>query len=113
MSLAVYPSKPIPRVGSSRKIIAPSYRSKSEGGYTYSRRKFTRTKQSYALNYTSINKAELEILSNFFKAHSGAKFYFTHPLENQQKECVFAMDELDITDLGCGLFNTKIELLEV
>lgn len=113
MGLPNYPNTPVPRVGSSRKIIAPSYRSQSEGGYTYSRRKFSRSKSSYSLQYPSITKAELDALASFFIANAGNKFCFTHPLEDSTKECVFAMDELEISDLGSGLFSTRVELLEV
>nr|DAX52849.1 MAG TPA: minor tail protein [Caudoviricetes sp.] len=108
-----YPKKPEFAVTSTRTTINPAYRSSSEAGYTTTRKKFTRPKTKYSLVYPYITHEELKILNDFFNANQGQKFTFKHPFEDKEKICIFAMDELVVTDNTSELCSTKIELAEV
>lgn len=107
-----YPATPPIIVGSSRTIRNPTYRSQSESGYTFSRKKWTRPKASYSLNYPSVDQNELKILQDFFNENQGQKFKFKYPYD-EEKICVFTMDELQITDNEGGYSAVKIDLAEV
>ena len=108
-----YPTYPPIIVGSTRTLQNPSYRSQSESGYTFSRKKWTKPKSKYSLNYPGLKHEDFKILEDFFIANQGLKFKFKYPLENETKICVFAMDEIKATDDVQGYCSTKIELVEV
>lgn len=108
-----YPTKPPMFLGSTRTTINPTQRSESEAGYIFARKKYTRDKSKYSLNYSSLTYDEFNILNEFFKTNQGEKFYFTHPIENIRKVCVFAMDELVANDDFSGHCSTKVELIEI
>ena len=97
-----YPTTPPIIVGSTRTIRNPTYRSQSESGYTFSRKKWTRPKASYSLNYPSVDHNE----------NQGQKFKFKYPYD-EEKICVFTMDELQVTDNEGGYSAVKIDLAEV
>lgn len=108
-----YPSFPKPAVGSSRSIINPTFRSKSEAGYTMSRRKYTRAKREYSLSYPLLTMEQLAILESFFNENQGEKFKFTHPLESIERICIFAMDKFPISDNFSNHCSVTIDLAEV
>ena len=108
-----YPTYPPLIVGSSRTLQNPTHRSSSEGGYTMTRRKWTKPKSKYSLNYPSVNADQFKILRDFFIANQGQAFKFRYPLEDETKICVFIMDELAATDSAGGYCAVKIEIAEV
>lgn len=108
-----YPKNPTPIIGSTRNIIFPAYRAKSEAGYMYSRKKYTKPKMKFSLNYPALTQDELKILTDFFTQNQGEKFYFTYPLEKTKIVCIFIDDELSISDDGGGYSSLKINLAEV
>ncbi|WP_170000350.1 hypothetical protein [Campylobacter sp. RM9328] len=108
-----YPNFPKPAVGSSRSIINPTLRSQSEAGYTTSRKKYTRAKREYSLDYPLLTMEQLAILESFFNENQGRSFKFTHPLENVERICIFAMDKFSISDNFSNHCSVKIDLVEV
>lgn len=108
-----YPQTPKIRINSSRTLKNPTFRSGSESGYTFTRKKWTKPKSAYSLAYPNLTHDEFKTLQDFFIANQGLKFRFKHPLENDTKICVFAMDEIRADDNMQGFCSTKIELVEV
>lgn len=108
-----YPSYPPIVVGSSRTLRNPTHRSSSDGGYTITRKKWTKPKSSYSLNYPALNAEQFKILRDFFIANQGQAFKFRYPLEDEIKICVFAMDDLKADDNMQNHCAVKVEIVEI
>lgn len=108
-----YPSTPIPRFGSTRGKKLEALRSQTEAGYTFSRKKFTRSKAMFELSYKNITLAEYLTLENFFVANQGSIFAYTHPITGNTYNCIFAIDEIKATDTTYGRVDTNVSLVEV
>jgi len=89
-------------------------RSESEGGYTMSRPRFTKSKKSFTLNYSAIKNEDYAILEEFFVTNQGSNFTFTHPIDPRKSYTViFAMDELIAKPVSAGRCSTTVNLIEV
>ena len=109
-----FPTEPIPRAsGSDETIIIPLVKSESEGAYTKVRRKITKVKNEFKLNYRKITKAEYTILKNYFIANQGLEFQFVHPDTLEEYTCIFKQDKLVKTHTDGVLVSTEIMLEEV
>lgn len=112
--MATFPSSPSPRYSSKRGKQLPALRSESEGSYGMTRRRFTKSRVFFSLNFDNITMAEYTILENFFLANQGTIFDYVYPLDplNTHK-VMFASDTIEATDTSPLRCNTTIELIGV
>lgn len=108
-----YPTSPKISKDSSGETIKEAIRTESEAGYTMSRPRYTRTKESFNLVYQSILISDYLILKNFFKNNQGKSFLYENPIDGIEYEVIFNMDKLPYNLIGAGRCSTSVSLLEV
>ena len=111
---AVYPGTPRFIFDGEITTKKGALRSESEGGYTMSRPRSTKSKKSFTLNYSAIKNEDYAILEEFFVTNQGSNFTFTHPIDlNKSYTVIFNMDELKAKPVSAGRCSTTVELKEV
>jgi hypothetical protein len=109
----MYPENPIPSLGSSSQLYIPLIKSESDGNYPKVRRKTTKARKKFELDYKNILHSEFQVLEDFFVANQGLSFDFTEPLSGTIYTCVFMQDELDKSYDTVNTVSTTIKLEEV
>lgn len=106
MTTEVFPtlaSKP-DSAGAKRSAEDPSMSVEMEGGYTYTRARFTRTpRKKWSMKYTFISDADRVLLENFWNTVRGGSesFFWFDPLDNTQYVVRFKK-EINFTYKGRG-----------
>lgn len=112
--MATFPSSPSPRYSSKRGKQFAALRSESEGSYGMTRKRFTKSRVFFSLNFDNITMAEFTILETFFLANQGTIFDYVYPLEpGTTHKVMFASDTIEATDTSALRCNTSIDLIGV
>jgi len=85
-------------------------RSQTEGGYMFSRKKFTKAKYKFELEHL-FSESEFDTLNTFFETNQGTSFDLTFKSNNYT--VIFGIDELTPDYLSADVVKTKISLVEV
>ena len=111
--MAVFPSTPKPRLGSSGSINYLTVNSEFEGNFSQTRRLATRGRRSFSLIFNTITDAEFATLETFFDANVGGSFTWTNQRDAKVYTVKFANSSLPFKYSPSGLIDTKIMLEEV
>lgn len=103
--MAIYPTAPIPSVGSKEAIEIPIVRTKADGNYVRVRRKATKKRETFELNYKFLTLSDYQSFRSFFIENQGSVMTWTHPVHGSSHNVVFAMDKLEAT-----LYDTYADL---
>lgn len=95
--MAIYPTTPIPSIGSKSAYIIPIVKSEADGNYIRVRRRSTRKRESFELKYSLMSYEEYAVLEEFFDTNQGLSFTWTHPVTSAEHTVVFMMDRLEAT----------------
>ena len=93
----------------------PTVRSDKEGPYVQMRRKWTRSKKTFQLEWdekVSLSEADYQILRQFFIENQGDNFTWTHPATNIVYTVVFDQDSLGTTIVVPGYRALSVNLRE-
>ena len=85
-------------------------RSQSEGGYMFSRKKFTKPKYKFELEHL-FNESDFETLNTFFETNQGTSFDLV--FKGITYRVIFGIDELSPDHLSGDVVKTKVTLVEV
>lgn len=108
--MAIFPTTPIPRMGSGQKRKINLLKTSFEANYLQVRRGSTRSRMVFNLSFDSITDTEFETLDTFFQANAGTVFDFIHPKTLVTHRVTFQNDELEFTHTHFDRGNTKIIL---
>lgn len=111
--MATYPSNPRFSIDSSGETINEAIRTQSESAYIMSRKRYTRTKESFELVYTNILIADYLILKNFFTTYQGQNFTYVNVVDGLEYTVIFNMDKMPFKPIGAGRCSTTVSLIEV
>jgi len=113
--MAVYPSIPLPEVGSTESHRLEAIRTEAEAGYGMTRKKFTKRRVSFVLKYNNITVDECNTIKDFFLANQGSTFTYPHVTISgtENYTVMFAMDEFPITLESGHLRTTSVSLISV
>lgn len=111
--MAVFPSTPKPRLGSSGSINYLTVNSEFEGNFSQTRRLATRGRRSFTLLYNAITDAEFLSLETFFHTNIGGSFDWTNDRDSNTYTVKFANSSLPFKYSPTGKIDTKIELEEI
>jgi len=111
--MAVFPTTPIPRIGSSGTTQFLVINSQFEGNFSQTRRAATRGRKMFTLKFNAVTDAEFATLEAFFDANVGGSFTWTNPRDSVEYTVRFGKDSLPFTYSYSGRINTKIELEEI
>lgn len=111
--MAVYPSSPVPRYGTTRGKRREAIRTESEAAYGRTRPRFTRSRDTFTLEYNGITSAEFDTLLSFFEANQGTVFDFYYPNDVKLYKVMFAMDELIKKEVTYNIVDTTVQLVTI
>lgn len=106
--MANYPTAGLQQ-SSKRVALKESVRSQTEGGYTFSRAKFTGVKYKFTLDHL-LTKSEFDSLETFFILNQGKTVSLT--FEGNTYNVIFTIDELDYQRLSLDVYKLTVEMVE-
>lgn len=102
-----------PSYGLSEETYFPQIRTEMENGSVISRRKFTRARDKWNLEWDDMPEADYQTLKTFFEANQGLTFYWTHPLTNVTYTARFSTDRLANNAVAPGHRRVSCPIEEV
>lgn len=111
--MAIFPTTPVPRIGSSGELNFLVITSEFEGNYSQTRRGATRGRKTFNLMFNSITDAEFTTIEAFFQANIGGAFSWTNPRNGQAYTVRFKESKLPFKYTSSQRIDTSVVLEEV
>ena len=109
--MAAFPDIPV-TIGSQSSLYIPIVQTESEGNYLRVRRKTTRSRRIFTLDFKEISYTDYALIEAFFEANQGISFTWTHPVTSIEYDLVFMQDTL-VQTMGATSCDTSILVREI